>query len=165
MPTERTRRQVLRLGVTVGGLSLAGCLGTSTSHRRNSESAVPVGTAHQYSAPGCRCCERYASYLRDRTDGEFSSSIPTDINAIKRRHGIPEDLRSCHTLVVDGYVIEGHAPVEAIATILGDQPAIDGIALPGMPSGAPGMSGEKSSSFVIYAIGGGRTGAPYIELE
>lgn len=165
MPTERTRRQVLRLGVTAGGLSLAGCLETSPSHRRNRENTVSVETAHQYSAPGCRCCERYASYLRDRIDGGFSSSIPTDISAIKRRYGIPEDLQSCHTSVVDGYAIEGHVPIEAIATILGDQPSIDGIALPGMPSGAPGMSGEKSSSFVIYTIGGERTGTPYIELE
>lgn len=66
-------------------------------------------------------------------------------------------MQSCHTTVIGGYYIEGHVPVEAIKRLLEEKPQIDGIALPGMPAGSPGMSGSKEGPFVIYSISGGQT--------
>lgn len=79
-----------------------------------------------------------------------------DTATIKEEHGIPEELWSCHTTIVDGYYIEGHVPIDVVLRLLDERPAIDGIALPGMPSGSPGMDGEKDEPWVIYAITGDR---------
>jgi len=62
-----------------------------------------------------------------------------DLTAIKSQYHIPPQLQSCHTAVVDGYVIEGHVPVEDIARLLAERPDVVGLAVPGMPAGSPGM--------------------------
>lgn len=65
--------------------------------------------------------------------------------------------------MVENYFLEGHVPLEAVRKLLDERPAIDGLALPGMPSGSPGMSGEKTGPFVIYAIVDGR-GSEFVKL-
>ena len=75
-----------------------------------------------------------------------------DMTSIKQQYHIPEDMLSCHTAVIEDYFVEGHVPVEAIEDMLGEKPDIDGIALPGMPPGSPGMPGEKTGVLEIYAI-------------
>lgn len=62
-----------------------------------------------------------------------------NMNLIKETYGVPLELQSCHTAVVDGYVIEGHVPADAVTRLLAERPAVVGIAVPGMPLGAPGM--------------------------
>ncbi|MFN2105377.1 MAG: DUF411 domain-containing protein [Candidatus Promineifilaceae bacterium] len=62
-----------------------------------------------------------------------------DLNAVKRNQQIPPQLQSCHTAIVDGYIIEGHVPVAEIERLLEERPAIAGLAVPGMPIGSPGM--------------------------
>lgn len=156
MARHRTRRRFLQVGGSVGLLAVAGCLGGG--NEPDADVAIPAANAHQYSAPGCGCCGNYAEYLRGALDGGLAETVPEDVDAVKHEHGIPDRLRSCHTLVVDGYVVEGHVPAETIAALLEVRPPIDGIALPGMPDGSPGIGGEKSDPFVVYAIGGDRTG-------
>ncbi len=68
---------------------------------------------------------------------------------------MPEALQGCHTLLIDGYVVEGHVPVAQVKQLLAERPAIKGISLPGMPVGSPGMDGEKTELFTIYEIGDG----------
>ncbi len=77
------------------------------------------------------------------------------VEEVKDDLDIPEDMRSCHTSLVGEYYVEGHVPVEAVRQLLLEQPDIDGIALPGMPQGSPGMSGNKDGTWVIYSISGG----------
>ncbi len=74
------------------------------------------------------------------------------VREIKDDLGIPDDMRSCHTSLVGDYYVEGHVPLAAIQKLLEEQPDIDGIAMPGMPQGSPGMSGEKDGTWVIYSI-------------
>lgn len=62
-----------------------------------------------------------------------------DITPIKRRYGVPAKLQSCHTAVVSGYVVEGHVPAEVVDRLLRERPRVAGIAVPGMPTGSPGM--------------------------
>jgi len=71
---------------------------------------------------------------------------------IKDQLGIPESMRSCHTVIIGSYFVEGHVPVAAIAKMLQAKPRIKGIALPGMPPGSPGMDGTKQGPLVVYAI-------------
>lgn len=75
-----------------------------------------------------------------------------DLPAIKRRLGIPRGLQSCHTVVVAGYVVEGHVPASSVARLLGQRPPVRGIALPGMPPGSPGMGGRQTGPLVVYAV-------------
>ena len=62
-----------------------------------------------------------------------------DLNAVKEEHQVPMQLQSCHTAIVDGYVIEGHVPVSEINRLLAEKPEVAGLAVPGMPAGSPGM--------------------------
>ena len=159
-----TRRELLRVGATTVAFGTAGCLGSSSGDEWDIEGTLAVTNAQQYSSPGCSCCGKYASYLREQLDTTLGETETEDVTDLKRQHGIPSDLQSCHTLVLDEYVVEGHVPAEVIATMLEEEPAIDGIALPGMPAGSPGMGGTKSDTFTVYKLGGGKTGDVYTEI-
>ena len=109
-----------------------------------------------YKNPACACCEGYADYLRD--NGFEVTVKPThDLPLLHRQHGVPEVLVGCHTTLIDGYVVEGHVPVNTLIRLLTERPDIKGISLPGMPAGSPGMFGEKTEPFTIYEIGDGPT--------
>lgn len=78
----------------------------------------------------------------------------TDLSAVKRKHGIPPTLESCHTALVDGYVVEGHVPADIIDQLLRERPKVVGLAVPGMPVGSPGMEspGRKAERYDIVAF-------------
>lgn len=117
-----------------------------------------AGEAVLYKDPACGCCAEYAKYLE--TNGFAVKVVETaDLAAVKAENGVPEIFAACHTLVVDGYVVEGHVPVSVLNKLLSEKPKIKGISLPGMPPGSPGMGGSKSAPFVIYEISGG---APHV---
>ncbi|WP_437378079.1 DUF411 domain-containing protein [Inquilinus limosus] len=112
--------------------------------------ADPVA-ATLYKNPQCSCCEGYATYLRD--NGFTVEVKPTnDLAQISADAGVPADVEGCHTMFVDGYVVDGHVPVGVIRKLLAERPKIAGITLPGMPMGSPGMVGEKAGPFTIYAV-------------
>ena len=106
-----------------------------------------------YKNPQCGCCENYANYMRDN-GFEVTVNTTHDLSLIKRQYSVPENFEGCHTMLIDGYVVEGHVPLETIARLLTERPDITGISLPGMPQGSPGMSGRKTEPFVIYEFGG-----------
>lgn len=77
-----------------------------------------------------------------------------DLGPIKRAHGVPADLASCHTALVDGYVVEGHVPADLIERLLRERPPVAGLAVPGMPIGSPGMetTGELPERYRVFAF-------------
>ncbi|HEX7784779.1 MAG TPA: DUF411 domain-containing protein [Methylomirabilota bacterium] len=77
-----------------------------------------------------------------------------DLGPIKRKLGVPERLESCHTAVVEQYVIEGHVPADVIDRLLRERPAVAGLAVAGMPIGAPGMEapGRKPERYDVMAF-------------
>jgi hypothetical protein len=104
-----------------------------------------------YKNPQCSCCEGYAAYLRQNGfDVEVKPS--NDLAEISSKAGVPAELEGCHTTFIEGYVIDGHVPVDVIRKLLKEKPAIAGITLPGMPMGSPGMGGAKTEPFTIYAV-------------
>lgn len=104
-----------------------------------------------YKNPLCGCCQDHAAYLRRH--GYRVREVSThDLDGIKRKHGVPEQLYGCHTTLVAGYVVEGHVSAPIIDRLLRDRPNIRGISLPGMPAGSPGMTGKKAEPFQIYEI-------------
>lgn len=68
-----------------------------------------------------------------------------DRAAYRAANGITDDAASCHTATIDGYLIEGHVPVEAIEQLLAERPDAIGLALPGMPTDSPGMGGDETT--------------------
>lgn len=112
-----------------------------------------AGLATLYKNPQCGCCDAYAAHLRDHGFAVVVEELP-DLMALKRAHGVPQGLEGCHTLLLDGYVVEGHVPVATLLRLLRERPDdVRGIALPGMPQGSPGMSGVKQGPFEIRAFG------------
>ena len=83
----------------------------------------------------------------------------SDLNAVKHQHGITQDIGSCHTATVGGYVLEGHVPAADVRRLLAERPAITGLAVPGMPMGSPGMEGVYSDQYNVVAFdrAGGRS--------
>ena len=77
-----------------------------------------------------------------------------DMGSIKEQYGIEEDKQSCHTTVIGDYFVEGHVPLAAVEKLLSEKPAIDGIGLPGMPIGTPGMPGVKQAPYEVYQKNG-----------
>ena len=110
-------------------------------------------SATLYKNPGCTCCENYADYLRSNGYDVTVVEHP-NMTLIKQKHGVREDLEGCHTMLVGGYVVEGHVPLAALKRLLSETPAIKGISLPGMPEGSPGMGGTKEGPFTILSITG-----------
>ncbi len=116
------------------------------------EIALAEGTKMTvYKSPYCDCCGQWVAYLRQR-GMDVTVVEKEDMDPVKRMVGVPESLRSCHTALVGGYVVEGHVPISSIGRMLSQTPEIRGIALPGMPAGSPGMPGAKEEPFVIFAI-------------
>jgi hypothetical protein len=107
--------------------------------------------ATMYKNPQCSCCEGYAAYLR-KNGFEVDVKPTNDLAEISRKAGVPENFQGCHTMFVNGYVVDGHVPINTVRKLLSEKPAIAGVTLPGMPLGSPGMGGSKEGPFTIYAI-------------
>ena len=75
-----------------------------------------------------------------------------DVTPIKIEQGVPRRVASCHTAVVDGYVVEGHVPADDIRRMLAERPDIVGIAVPGMPIGSPGMEGPGAREYSVISF-------------
>ena len=116
-----------------------------------------------YRTPSCGCCLGYAEALE--TVG-FTVTVESmdDLEPIKTQYGIPPDKTSCHTSVIDGYVVEGHVPLAAVEKLLTERPDVAGIGLPFMPSGTPGMPGPKLAPYKIYQLADDGAVSPYLTL-
>src|SRR5260370_36208082 len=112
--------------------------------------AAPI-KATLYKNPQCSCCEGYAAYLR-KNGFEVDVKPTNDLAEISSKAGVPEKLQGCHTMFVDGYVVDGHVPVNVVRRLLSERPPIAGITLPGMPAGSPGMNGSNERTFTVYAV-------------
>ncbi|EEF26072.1 conserved hypothetical protein [Ricinus communis] len=119
----------------------------------NSAAVLASPTVTVYKSPSCGCCEKYISYLR-ANDFTVNAVDQNDMDSIKKRYGVSR-VASCHTALINGYVIEGHVPVSAINKLLKEKPAILGISAPGMPMNSPGMGEMKKGTLTIYRIPNG----------
>jgi hypothetical protein len=147
---------VLTSGLLLIAGAVAACSSDSDSNDDTSGAAAGVQTAlvEVHSAPGCGCCAGWAEYMESH-GYTVETTEDVDLADFKAARGVPAQAQSCHTAVIDGYTVEGHVPVEAIEDLLTERPDIDGIALPGMPSGSPGMPGEKLAPFEVLVIDDG----------
>jgi hypothetical protein len=114
--------------------------------------------------PNCGCCTGWVEHLR--AEGFAVETVDTaELNRVKRRLKVPADLAACHTAEVAGYVIEGHVPAPAIRRLLAERPRAIGLAVPGMPTGSPGMEVEGSPpedyAVILFGPQGNKTYARF----
>lgn len=110
-----------------------------------------------YKTPTCGCCAFWVDHLRENG---FAVVVhdQDDLSMVKAANGITPALESCHTALVNGYVVEGHVPADLIAKLITEKPDIAGLAVPGMPGGSPGMESAPKEPYEVLAIGkDGRT--------
>ncbi|WP_413160749.1 DUF411 domain-containing protein [Capilliphycus salinus ALCB114379] len=145
-------------GVTVAVWSQSANQGMNPSQATNpaenivASSAIPLNiTVHR--SPTCGCCKAWVQHLE--ANGFQTTDIVTeDVAAVKQEYGIPNELTSCHTAVIDGYAIEGHVPAADIKRLLAEKPQVSGLAVPQMPIGSPGMeSGNIKEPFAVLSFG------------
>ena len=112
-----------------------------------------------YKSPTCGCCKEWVKHLQANGFSVKAHDVP-DIMPYKTANGVPATLGSCHTAKVGGYVIEGHVPANDIKRLLKERPPVSGLAVPGMPSGSPGMEqgGHKDRYDVLTFDKQGKTG-------
>ncbi len=160
-----TRRQFC-LGSGALAVGMAGCLGGDDESVPETEDDVPdadtpietwswdgslpVSSITQYHDPSCGCCEDYVAYLALH-DFDVTVERTADLPEKKTELGVPDDIRSCHTLVVDEFLVEGHVPLEAIEQLFEEELSVAGIAIPGMPADSPGM-GEPGDPLQVYTF-------------
>ena len=144
------RRRMVGL---IGGTAAAALLPAG------SKAAAPAGYV-MWRDPGCGCCLEWAK----RVEAAFGKKLPVvnapNMAAVKKAQGVPAALHSCHTALVQGVVVEGHVPPEDIKRLIASaRKGVKGLAVPGMPAGAPGMDVGHSvrEPYQVIAFGqGGR---------
>ncbi|MBE9066472.1 DUF411 domain-containing protein [Leptolyngbya cf. ectocarpi LEGE 11479] len=136
---------LITLGLLITGCSLA-------QEPEPSAQAALASEINVFRSPTCGCCGLWIEHMRE-AGFQVNDQITEDMAAIKEQYDIPDNLTSCHTAVVDGYVVEGHIPAADVARLLTENSDIAGIAVPGMPSGSPGMeSGSYVESYTVFAF-------------
>lgn len=167
-------KSTLRRTVTVSALGLSVVLlsayGSSTSANAPATTSISQSSATQsqesaeapfdlaaltmtvYKSPTCGCCKEWVDYME--TEGFSIATVETDnVDSIKAQHGLTApELKSCHTAVVDGYVIEGHVPVNDVKQLLTKRPNIVGLTAPGMPMMSPGMGSLTPKDYDVLAF-------------
>lgn len=136
----------------IGRRSLAGALFLTTAL---TACAAQAANFTMYRDPNCGCCLAWADHMEQGDKHTVQSVDHPDMASIKAEHGVPNDLRSCHTAIVDGYVIEGHVPAADVERLLTERPeGVTGLAVGGMPIGSPGMEhGDHKQPFEVIAFG------------
>jgi len=148
--TRRSALAVLAVGLVVPTISASAQAPTITVHKD----------------PNCGCCTGWVRHLKD---AGFAVTVEETANlqAVRKRLGVPSDLAACHTAEIAGYVIEGHVPALAVRQLLEKRPVAVGLAVPGMPTGSPGMEGGTPRRYdvVLFGMSGRQSFMQFIGSE
>ncbi len=127
---------------------------TPTAH---GDAARDTFTVTTWKSPTCGCCKAWVEHM-EQSGFRVVAIDTSDVDAVKRRHGVRPEHGSCHTATVGGYVLEGHVPAADVRRLLAERPNVTGLAVPGMPQGSPGMeTGMKDPYEVLAFTRGGAT--------
>lgn len=157
------RAVTLSVGAFAIALTAAGTTAAVHAEAGPLRAVTPVAkTVIQiYKSPTCGCCSKWVDHIKASGFVAEVHDVPeSDLQARKARLGVGPRLASCHTAIVNGYVVEGHVPAADIQRLLREKPAVAGIAAPGMPVGSPGMEmpgGQKDAYDVLAFTKSGTT--------
>jgi hypothetical protein len=107
-----------------------------------------------WKSPSCGCCSGWMKHMQTAGYAVNAHNVEQDVlSRIKRQAGLSEDLHSCHTAKIGGYMIEGHVPAKDIARLLLEKPDAIGLAVPNMPMGSPGMNfGTEKEPYEVLLV-------------
>ena len=126
------------------GILIVNTFNAQEGTAKNQEN-IDIPEVLSYRSASCGCCKKWVNHLRDN-GLEVVDKIVEDVSVIKNQYQIPNNLRSCHSAQIANYMIEGHVPIESINKLFREKPNINGIAVPGMPLGSPGMEMHSHES-------------------
>ena len=126
------------------GILIVNTFNAQEGTAKNQEN-IDIPEVLSYRSASCGCCKKWVNHLRDN-GLEVVDKIVEDVSVIKNQYQIPNNLRSCHSAQIANYTIEGHVPIESINKLFREKPNINGIAVPGMPLGSPGMEMHSHDS-------------------
>ena len=106
---------------------------------------IDIPEVISFRSASCGCCKKWINHLRDNGI-EVVDNIVEDVSWIKNQYKIPNNIRSCHSAKIGKYTIEGHVPIKSINKLFREKPVINGIAVPGMPLGSPGIEMHSHDS-------------------
>jgi hypothetical protein len=130
-------------------LFIQAAIGASVAMPLLATAAVPV--IEIFKTESCGCCGAWVEHLQ--ANGFVTRVVNVDNPSdYRERGGIPNELGSCHTGIVQGYAIEGHVPASDIKRLLATRPKARGLAVPGMPLGSPGMEGPRKDPFDVLLV-------------
>ena len=115
--------------------------------------------------PGCGCCAKWAAQVQRQLGRQVRVVDDSNRPALQKRAGVPADVSSCHTAIADGMAFEGHVPIEQVQRMLAERPDIAGIAVPGMPTGSPGMEGANGKPYQVFSFDNAGHAAVYAEID
>jgi hypothetical protein len=165
---QASLRRLIAVGLALATAACSPSSGSDDAHASDSSRVIPArvdpapppslatgdtATLVVYKSPTCGCCREWVSRMKD---AGFHVVVhdTEDMDAVKSASNVPADLRACHTAVIGKYVIEGHVPPADIRRLLREAPAVAGVAVPGMPTGSPGMEGGVPERYDVVAFGG-----------
>lgn len=136
----------------VGAVVLVGALVFGFTQLRSGDELPEVTV---FKSPTCGCCADWVAHLEEE-GFEVTTREMMNVQPMKENLSVPGQLASCHTAVVDGYVVEGHVPADDVKRLLRERPDVTGLAVPGMPVGSPGMEmpGRGVDPYDVIAFGG-----------
>ena len=147
---------------TLAALALAAACGNADAAPEagaSTELASPTAdqtlpTVLVYKTATCGCCGGWVEHMRQAGFTVDARDLPSnaELMRVKVDAGVPGPLVTCHTAIVDGYVVEGHVPAEQMKRLLADRPDVAGIGVPGMPIGSPGMEGPNAQPYQVFAF-------------
>lgn len=136
-----------RFKLMLSAALMAASMATAATENTMTEKEMTV-----YRSPTCSCCGKWIEHAK-QNHFVIKDIVSDDMQAIKQKLGVPEKLASCHTAIVDGYVIEGHVPAADIEKLLQTKPKVVGISAPGMPMGSPGMEmGGRQDDYAVVSF-------------
>ncbi len=142
--------------VSLSAIVITGGVGAGIYANLNASGADSLNSQEleitAYRSPNCGCCVGWLDHLEE-AGFQVTDQVTENIQTVKGEHNVPRDLSACHTAVIGDYVVEGHIPASDIKRLLVEQPDVDGIAVPGMPIGSPGMeSGDIQEPYNVYTF-------------
>lgn len=154
---EKTRRLGYLVLAAILAAGTATLWGLSSANQHDASAEAEAGAeVVVYKSPTCGCCEAWVEHMKE---AGFSLRVEnrTDLVMLKQQLGIPPTMFSCHTAVIGGQVVEGHVPASTVQRYLSAGAPGEGLAVPGMPPGSPGMPSLNPKPYDVYSFDGGRT--------
>lgn len=142
---------LLIINACVSAESVDGHLPTATLPSSAASAEKPIDIV-VYRSPTCGCCGKWMDHLKEN-NFNVKEVRTGEVQEVKDKYGVTQEMASCHTAIVDGYVIEGHVPANDIKTLLKTKPKVVGITVPGMPTGTPGMEmGDEKEAYDVMSF-------------